>query len=268
MTYKETKPSKHLQHIVRLFWMYEEKGRSSSFTSTYRIIADGCPGLIIQYSDNGTVYYNQDGTPVSRSFLYGQTTKPVNNYSTGAAYTFGVYFQPWAIPVIFGFGANELTNTQVDFSLINASLCNRIIEAGSFSQRVQLISEFIYRKINNNSCQHHPVHEVAKQILISGGAKNLHDLYSDSYITSRTLVRNFKKHVGITPKHFSKIVRFQSAKNLIQQRDASSFADMAINCGYADQSHFIREFKELSGFTPVRFLSRCREKVRNYPQLI
>jgi AraC-like DNA-binding protein len=267
MRYKEIKPPQYLQHIVRLFFMYEEEEGASSRMPTYRIIADGCPGLIFQYSGKSTVFCDQNGTPVPRSFLYGQSTAPVNIYSSEPVQIFGAYFQPWVISVLFGFGADKLTNSLIDFSLINSVLESRIIEAGSFAQRTGIVSEFIHSNINYNSRPNYLIQEVAEQISQTGGSIDLRHLYSNSYLSERTLVRAFKKQVGITPKHFSKIIRFQSAMNLIRERNVTSFSDMANKCGYSDQSHFIRDFKTFSGFTPTQFSRQYREMISKYHQL-
>jgi AraC-like DNA-binding protein len=268
MTYFEFKPPKNLQHYVRLFWMYEGDENIPANKKAFRIIADGCPGLIFQYTGNGTEYYNQNGDPVPDSFLYGHSTKAINNYSTSNIRLFGVYLQPYSIPMIFGFGAEEITDTPVDFSHINSLLRDQIIEAGSFRQRIDIIAEFIRKKITHRF-QNNTIQQVVNLIEKTGGTQPLDKIYSDLHSSERHFVRLFKRQVGITPKHFSRITRFQSTMNALCEKADSNYAKMAFDYGYSDQSHFVRDFKAFSGFTPSQFHFQCREVkvIQNYPQL-
>ena len=68
-------------------------------------------------------------------------------------------------------------------------------------------------------------------------------------ITSRYLQKIFLQHTGLTPKLYSKIARFQNSLQLIAKKN-TSLTDIAYECGYFDQSHFIREFKSFTGFAP------------------
>jgi AraC-like DNA-binding protein len=73
-------------------------------------------------------------------------------------------------------------------------------------------------------------------------------------VSSRTLERKFKQILGIPPKKFSNIVRFQRALEKIQSNSASgNLIDIAYEFGYADQAHFIRDFKSMSGIVPGSF---------------
>ena len=58
----------------------------------------------------------------------------------------------------------------------------------------------------------------------------------------------------MTPKLFSRVQRFQRARTLIEQMESSDWVDLALECGYFDQSHLIREFHELSGISPGAYL--------------
>ena len=60
----------------------------------------------------------------------------------------------------------------------------------------------------------------------------------------------------MTPKLFSRIQRFQQTRTLIQHHPAINWADLAVDLGYFDQSHFIREFLEFSGLSPTDYLNR------------
>lgn len=77
----------------------------------------------------------------------------------------------------------------------------------------------------------------------------------DSYPnTQKTLIDQFKKYVGLTPKHYQRILRFNDILQRIQQQQDISWSEVASQCGFSDQSHFIKEFKHFSGFNPQKFI--------------
>jgi methylphosphotriester-DNA--protein-cysteine methyltransferase len=75
-------------------------------------------------------------------------------------------------------------------------------------------------------------------------------------LSQRRFIQVFKTEVGMTPKLFSRIQRFQQIRSFIQQTPAPNWADLAVDLGYFDQSHLIREFLEFSGFTPTDYVNR------------
>ena len=72
--------------------------------------------------------------------------------------------------------------------------------------------------------------------------------------TQKHLIAQFRKYIGLNPKHFQRILRFNDVFAKMQANQFLSWSDIAYLCGYSDQSHFIREFKNFSGFSPEEFL--------------
>jgi AraC-like DNA-binding protein len=73
-------------------------------------------------------------------------------------------------------------------------------------------------------------------------------------LSRRTFIRRFTDEVGLTPKLFWRIQRFQEALRLVRTGRRPAWADVALDCGYYDQAHFIRDFRAFSGLTPPAFL--------------
>lgn len=78
--------------------------------------------------------------------------------------------------------------------------------------------------------------------------------------SQKHLIDQFKKYVGLTPKYYQRILRFNEILQKIKQEEKISWAQTAYQCGYSDQSHFIKEFKHFSGFNPQEFLHQPFEK--------
>ena len=78
--------------------------------------------------------------------------------------------------------------------------------------------------------------------------------------TQKHLINQFKKYAGLTPKVFHRILRFNELLQQIRDQEKISWGQIADQCGYTDQSHFIKEFKQFSGFNPQEFIKRSFNK--------
>jgi AraC-like DNA-binding protein len=92
-------------------------------------------------------------------------------------------------------------------------------------------------------------------------------LQRELQLSERTLERKFKQAVGISPKLFARIARFQQSLDQLRQNQYDKLSDVAYGNEYADQSHFIRVFKEFTGFTPLEFRKQVHEVVENFPEI-
>lgn len=77
-------------------------------------------------------------------------------------------------------------------------------------------------------------------------------------LSQRRFITIFKREIGITPKLFSRVRRFQRALVLIRRSDVPNWPALALECGYCDQSHMIRDLLAFSGFSPTEYFSRQR----------
>lgn len=77
--------------------------------------------------------------------------------------------------------------------------------------------------------------------------------------SQKHLISLFKNHVGLSPKAFMKIMRFQHVINTLDHREDLSMTHVALNSGYYDQAHFIHDFRKFSGYTPAAYLETRRE---------
>ena len=85
-------------------------------------------------------------------------------------------------------------------------------------------------------------------------------MQDELYITERTFQRMFEDKVGVSPNQYRRIAQFNSAFQQLNQRQFKHFSDIAFNNDYADQSHFIRAFKEFTNLTPKEYLKFGRNE--------
>ena len=119
--------------------------------------------------------------------------------------------------------------------------------------KLGLVSSWLSDKFDNHRIPPPELIQIVHDIQQSSEL-NLSSI-TDSYpYTTKHLIDQFKRYVGLTPKSFHRIFRFNEILQQIKSNTSLSWSDIAYTCGYADQSHFIKEFKRFSGFIPSEFI--------------
>jgi hypothetical protein len=170
--------------------------------------------------------------------------------------SFAVFFKPTGYSRLFNFPAAELTNRNFDAALIPAKLGqirSRLGECQTFADRVCLIESFLVSLATNLS-RKDPMAVVAEHIFKCNGAVRISELASSSGLSLRQFERNFVRGMGLTPKLFARVARFQTALDVKIACPSRSWADIAHNLCYFDQMHMVRDFELLGGATPRHLL--------------
>ncbi|SEW25197.1 helix-turn-helix domain-containing protein [Chitinophaga arvensicola] len=266
MKYQEIPPPSYLKHHVRYFWTLESGGVSAT-PHIFGPVADGCPGLIFQQSADGIFY--QEKKPLPDLLLYGQTTKATTLELTGGVYAIGVCCYPNALKSVFGLNADELTNSCLDLGLLDRTkdfhLAEKLGNTLSLAGKIDIIAAFLFQQINKSSTTTDTVTQYAlSQIIASRGSIALKDLQQELQLTERSFERRFKQGVGISPKLFSRICRFQHSLAQLKSNNYTKLSDIAFENDYADQSHYIRAFKEFTGFSPYQYQKKSSEIGTNF----
>jgi AraC-like DNA-binding protein len=100
------------------------------------------------------------------------------------------------------------------------------------------------------------VHYSVGQLTLSPHMWTIRDLSQKTGITQKHLITLFKKYVGLSPKMFSRIYKFQRVIHLIEEQKKVDWSMLAYECGYFDQAHFIKEFQAFSGINPAAYLDK------------
>jgi AraC-like DNA-binding protein len=191
-------------------------------------------------------------------YLHGQITKPSKLSYTGNISAFGICFQPHALKCVFGIDANELTDTGIDFNLVKNNkrldFIGRLADEETAEGRINILSNYLFYQHQSNNRQTDETVKYAIALIVkSKGTLALKELQQKLQLSERSLERKFSQSIGISPKLFSRICRFQESLSQIRTSDYDKLSDIAYENSYADQAHFIRAFKEFTGFSPLEF---------------
>ena len=255
MTTEIYQPASLLKDFVKQVLILEDFLPGSKETSL-PYFADGLPGIMFQQCDAG-MYLNKT-KKLSNFFLYGQTVKPIELNMTGRFRIIIFYLYSHVAKVLFRFNSNEITDTCLDLTLLNKfglkELIAKLEDSDGIRTQVDLINSFLITHIYGNDLKiDRGLDFAVRKLVASRNLDSLKDIRQQLNISERTFERKFADHVGITPKLFARICQFHASLQQLQGQQFNKLTDIAIDNGYADQSHFIRSFKEFTGLTPSRF---------------
>ncbi|HEY9048715.1 MAG TPA: helix-turn-helix transcriptional regulator [Ohtaekwangia sp.] len=270
MKFTQLAPPPHLRAYVRYFWTLENDGDDTA--TTLGPLADGCPGFMVHPSEKG-MFKDEFGNPLAPAFLYGQTITRTSLHLTGKFSTAGICFHPDALKSVFGFDAHEFTDSCFDTNIWSNrrsnSLEDQLLHAATSTEQLAILTTFITDEVRKNQVNPDVLtQQVVTRIMQSRGQITLRDLQQHFSISERSLERKFSQQVGITPKVFSRVCRFQASLQQLINNNYSNLSDVAFDNGYSDQSHFIRTFKEFAGTSPYQFQKQATETATTIPVLL
>jgi len=224
------------------------------------IVPDGRAKIIIPYRND--VRAMAGGKLLSAKqhqiLLIGIQSNPVTIASTTAATsTIGVELTPRGLYHFFNLHMHEIANRIVSFEDILGSwgrrLQQRIGEAANPQVKIALLQGALADLLTRNTKDYSLLDYTLDIIRRSHGIVTVRSLEAQTGFTKRYLDILFKNHVGLSPKSYANILRFQTAYQLWIQGKAPIFSGDTPQAYYYDQSHFIKEFKRFTGFTPHKY---------------
>src|SRR5688572_12522761 len=152
MNYKTILPPEHLRSFIKYFWLLENKS-PDKVSKTFGAIVDGCPGAIILQPQN-EAFCDEREKKLPGILLYGQTVTPVKLSTTGDFRAVGICFQPHALKSVFGFDADELTNTCIDLDLTSTKktgkLSEQLCDMSTLSKQIETVCIYLTDLIKKN----------------------------------------------------------------------------------------------------------------------
>ncbi len=261
-------PKSPLNQFIESFIYYKDY---NPIHSIERFLPDGHVNIVIDLTDTPKFIYD------NQTLKEIQTCKNVwfsgirNNYITipsgrDSEMLILNFHKAKAYPFI-KIPLNELTDTVVDAELV---LTNEILTIREHILNLKtLLEKFEYvenqfLKLFIHKLEINPFIDYAvQQILMAPNLTTIEKIVNKVGYSQKHLIKLFKDNVGLTPKSFLKITRFQKAVIEIEFQKKVSWTGIALESGYYDQAHFINDFKNFSGFTPTQYIQSKSEYI-NY----
>lgn len=250
------KPSEDLKEFVMCYWTLDFPMDETPKINT--IVPDGTMKLIFHYGD--LYWHHPENGPrflQPKCFLIGQLTRPYVVEPNGDTGTFVVRFHPNGFIPFTTMPIKEMENKPISLNTLygneGADLQEKIINADSTSQRIQIIERFLLDRLKDSKTIDEIIKSTIDTIFESKGQVSVTELSQINDIHRRQLVRKFSKTIGLSPKQLSKTIRLQATLKSLLNQKRSKLTDLAYDNEYYDQSHFIKDFKEFTGISPKEF---------------
>ena len=257
MRYREFHPKSPVNRCVECFWTLESETNTLP-AQTERILPDGCIELILNFGESFSQHEAQRTLVQPRHFLVGQMTGPILISPTGVVELVGIRFHPGGTVPFVRTPMHELTDQVTELSSISLHLERQLLSASShlktLNDRVAaieavLIDNLIRSNLNSQTLT------LAAKIVECRGLVSVDQLAQDAGISARQLERRFLNEVGVGPKLLSRILRFQQVFRAVENCEVA-WAPVAVECGYYDQAHLIRDFNQFAHQTPAGLFSQ------------
>lgn len=252
-------PPPALAPFVASLWHHEADG---PWTHTReRVLPSGTMQLLINlHEDELRAWHGEHDLVLRRTrgaALGGAGWRPVVIDTAEQQCIVGVSFKPGGAYPFFAAPADELRAQGVELDLLwgrdGAVLRERLLEQADPAARLRVLAATlqarVVRPLTADPAIGHAIAALEHGDPVAAIGERLG-------LSPRRLIDRFSAQVGLTPKRFARVRRFQRIIRALTRGDAPPWAELALACGYFDQAHFIHEFKEFSGLHPTAYTPR------------
>jgi AraC-like DNA-binding protein len=194
-----------------------------------------------------------------RSFVAATDTRHAVVEHDGHQHGVELRLTPIGAHMLLGVPMDELTCRVVELDGLLGreadELIERMHEAGGWEGAFDVMDGWLLRRLAGAPLPHPAVEHTWERLVRSHGSVPVADLVEESGWSRRHLAARFREEVGLAPKPFARVLRFRHAASELVRPDGRSLAEIALDCGYYDQAHLNRDFREFSGRSPTELMA-------------
>lgn len=181
----------------------------------------------------------------------------------------GVHFRPGGAFSLFGIPVDLFCDNHVPLDALWGSGADEILErlalASSGDERLRVLETALLCRVRSVNGIHPAIRQALTVFERQPDPASIGHVAGDAGLSARRFIELFRRYVGVTPKLYCRIRRFQRAVSGLHRARQLDGSDFALRHGYYDQSHFIRDFREFSGLTPSAYHG-LRESLEPVPE--
>ena len=252
MNLEEHIPSGILRPFIKRFMFIESEQEMENF-----VLPDTSTALAIVYKGQVSMEENGKLNAMSSAVFSGLTKSArLIKYSNQTSNLL-VIFQPGGASAFFREPLNELFGERLQADLLQGhsdlrNIAEQLSETKNKADKLSLVERILTTKLNGHQTDQ-LISSSVEKIKSSKGYIQIHQLAKELYISQDSFEKRFRQKVGTTPKQFSRIIRLRNAINTHSHK--KNLTETALDAGYFDQAHFIKDFKLFTGKTPREFFS-------------
>lgn len=268
MLYTLRKPSPPLSSLVHVLWCYEGYAQPQG---KERLMPDGSVELVFNLDDDRIVTYEATPPFAARTFPGAVVCGPHSEafvIDTTDVHVIGVHFTHGGAHAFFEPPLSKLRNRDVALEDLWGADANRfreaLAEAPTADAKLERLELLLRRRLVTARVEDHPL-QYAVSRLSSARVPPVRAVVDEIGATPGRFIRQFEQRVGLTPKVFARVMRFQRLLRRVHRARRIDWTETALSCGYYDHSHCINEFRSLAGLTPCEYFALKTEHLNHVP---
>lgn len=260
MVLNEFQPSPHLKEFVRVYRVIRcvFDSNSSLPFKPYAPKPEHC--LSFYPRDTETVDYTQSNNKISNlsAVIFGQQSEVTHRFIGKDFLVFQIVFRPGALYRLTGIPSFELTNSFLDAEMIfSKNLIKEVNEklfyTEDFPKMISIVEDFLKDQFSKIKIEKHKIDSICDILLSNKENISLDWFAKESCLSMRQLERKFQERMGVSPKYYNKVVRFENAFRMKNANPNLDWLSIAIQCGYYDYQHLAKDYKSFTQQTPIEF---------------
>ena len=265
------RPGPPLDAFVECFWYFPayvvEHQRE-------RALPTGTTELVLNLGRKPMRIFNDDQDVVGQHFDRSVVCGPHSSYfvldTSESGPVVGIHFRPGGATPFFACRADELADRRVALEDLWGPRTHEIrdrlvMEAASPSYMFRLLEDVLRSRLRKPHLLHPAVSYAVRKLISFPDLPCIRQVQDESGYSPKRFIELFKGSVGLTPKVFSRIQRFQAVIARMARGDRVDWAGVAVDGGYYDQSHLNREFRVFSGVTPAQYEPVSEQRPSHVP---
>lgn len=266
MQYLLHKPCSALSHLVAHYWYWA--------LAASKPIPDIYPGtgaeLMLCLADPIVVTEPQPMTlHAGEALLVCPRRRRFSAYRTGRCELFSVRFRSAGLYPLFGVPLTHFSDQLVDASeLLPPMLIEQLSASKPLQSKVRLLESWLMQQRTTLKCGEQALPGSIDSLYHQAYRGDFQRLLGDLQLSERTFQRRFKLFTGVDARGFESSARFQIVLKQILSCDVQDYFNIALDHGYYDQAHFIRDFKKRTGHTPASYFKQRQDLSAHYDQSI
>jgi AraC-like DNA-binding protein len=265
MIYVERRPGAAIAPFIRTLWY--TKGYQAPHRRE-RVLPDCAIQMIISLAHEYILDCEKD-VPMAPALIAGVHSRYVVIDTAGLSEMIGIQFQAGGFAPFFGIPADEFSGTHVSLEAVLGlgarGLRDRLRETLTPSGKLEVLEETLLNWGAARVARHAIVDFALGEFRGLAYAGGVGEVTQQTGLSARRFAEVFRRQVGVTPKLYCRIRRFQRAVRQAHRGQEMDWADVAAECGYFDQSHFVNDFRAFSGITPGAYVANLSQWANHVP---
>ena len=265
MSLRVHRPGPPLDRFVDCFWHNDGERLSHR---RERLLPNGSFALLFNLGEDRIRRFAHDADALGQALpgatVCGAQSGYVVRDTSQPKTVLGVHFRPGGAAPLLGLPAGLVTDRHVGleelWGLRSRTLRERLIEAATPEARFGLIEQALLARLERPGRQHPAVSYALRQLTATPALTRIANLRAETGYGPKRFIALFRDSVGVTPKLFCRLWRFQGVIEALARGEAVEWAQVAADGGFADQPHLNREFRAFAGITPTQYRPVARDR--------